>query len=232
MLLVEDDLRLADMLKEYLGQRDFSVTHAMTLAAARANLLKDGADIIVLDLMLPDGDGIDFCREVRTGSQVPIVMLTARGDEMDKVVGLEIGADDYLAKPFDPRELVARLRAVMRRAGQARAGAGEKLFFGDVALDLGAMEVYRKGSKLDITSRQFAILRELALRAGKVVSRDALMEAVSAAPLEAFDRSMDVHISRIRAAIEDDPKKPSYIKTVRGEGYMFTGGQRPEGEGS
>lgn len=226
LLLVEDDGKLAAMLAEYLGGRDFSVTHAATLAQARKLARGESFHIIVLDLMLPDGDGMEFCRELRGWSSTPVVMLTARGDEMDKVVGLEIGADDYLAKPFDPRELVARLRAVLRRATPAAAnGARGKICFGDVVIDMDSMQVHKRGVKGNITARQFAILMALAERPGRVLSREALMDTVKGAELEPFDRSIDVHISRIRAIIEDDPKKPELIKTIRGEGYIFTGGQ-------
>ncbi|MDH5637810.1 MAG: response regulator transcription factor [Nitrospinota bacterium] len=229
LLLVEDDNKLAVMLAEYLGGRDFSVSHAATLAEAERLLERQQFDIVALDLTLPDGDGVEFCRRLRVSSSIPVVMLTARGDDMDKVVGLEIGADDYLSKPFDPRELVARLRAVLRRTASAPTtdGVGE-MRFADVVLDLDAMEAYKDGTRRDITPRQFAILQALVERPGRVLSREALMDMVKGQELEAFDRSIDVHISRIRAAIEDDPKNPALIKTVRGEGYIFTGAPKRE----
>jgi DNA-binding response OmpR family regulator len=220
VLLVEDDGRLAAMLVEYLAGRDFAVTRAGTLAAAARLLKETGFDIMILDLMLPDGDGIDFCRAVRAESNIPIVMLTARGEAADKVTGLEIGADDYLSKPFDPGELAARLRAALRRATPENRGGAIR--FADVVVNLDAMEARKNGEKADLTARQFAILRALLERAGKVVSRETLMDAAAGAELEAFDRSIDVHISRIRAALEDNPKKPTFIKTIRGEGYIFS----------
>ncbi|MDH5509845.1 MAG: response regulator transcription factor [Nitrospinota bacterium] len=222
--MVEDDKKLAAMLAEYLDGRDFAVSRAATLTEAGRLLERQDFDIVALDLTLPDGDGVEFCRRLRVSSSIPVVMLTARGDDMDKVVGLEIGADDYLAKPFDPRELVARLRAVLRRMAPTptTGGLGE-IRFADVVMDLDAMETRKAGKGRDITPRQFALLRALVERPGRVLSRDALMDMVKGQDMEAFDRSIDVHISRIRAAIEDDPKNPVLIKTVRGEGYIFTG---------
>ena len=228
LLLVEDDEKLGSMLEEYLSGHGFGATRAKTLAEAGRLASKPGWDIVVLDLMLPDGDGTDFLRQLRSSSAVPVIILTARGDEMDKIVGLEIGADDYLAKPFDPRELVARLRAVLRRSSPEERPVKGRVRFGTVEMDMDAMRVFKDGVEAQLTARQFAILRALVARAGKVISREALMEASAGMELEAFDRSVDVHISRIRAAIEEDPKKPALIKTVRGEGYIFTGlGERP-----
>jgi DNA-binding response OmpR family regulator len=178
----------------------------------------------VLDLMLPDMDGLDVCRRVRVASATPILMLTARGDAMDRVVGLEMGADDYLPKPFEPRELLARLRAILRRAHAASA-PGEILRFGRLEIDLGARAIRLDGEPRALTSYQFDLLERLARHAGRVMSRDQLMDEMRGHALEAFDRSIDVHISRIRAAIEDDPKKPRRILTVRGAGYVFAKAQ-------
>ena len=169
--------------------------------------------------MLPDADGLDLCRRLRTVSDLPILMLTARGEPMDRVIGLEVGADDYLAKPFEPRELQARLRAILRRKGMP--AKSETLRFGRLEIDKGARVVRVDGEERTITSYQFALLLALAERAGRVLSRDALMDLLKGEKLEAFDRSVDVHISRIRAAIEDDPKKPRRILTIRGAGYVF-----------
>ena len=186
-------------------------------------LARDAFDAIILDLMLPDMDGLDVCRQIRSRADVPILMLTARGDAMDRVIGLELGADDYLPKPFEPRELLARLRAVLRRGrGPAR---GDLLRFGRLEIDRGAREVRLDGEVRTMTSYQFAILLVLAEHAGRVMSRDALMDMLKAHPLEAFDRSIDVHISRIRASIEDDVKSPRRIITVRGAGYVFAKAQ-------
>ena len=177
----------------------------------------------ILDLMLPDMDGLDVCRRIREKSQTPILMLTARGDAMDRVVGLEMGADDYLPKPFEPRELLARLRALLRRAKSERKP--DMLRFGRLEIDTDGRQVRLDGDERVITGYQFALLLALAQNAGRVLSRDALMTLLKNEPLEAFDRSIDVHISRIRAAIEDDPKKPKRVITVRGTGYVFAKNQ-------
>jgi DNA-binding response OmpR family regulator len=176
-------------------------------------------DAMILDLMLPDVDGLDICRALRAKSDMPVLMLTARGDPLDRVVGLELGADDYLPKPFEPRELLARLRAILRR----RAGQGQSqvLRFGRLEIDPGAREVRLDGQRKTLTGHQFALLLALAERAGRVLSREALMDLTKGAALEDFDRSIDVHISRLRAAIEDDPKRPRRILTLRGAGYVF-----------
>lgn len=226
ILLIEDDMRLGRMVQEYLTSNGFYVTHVVS---AREGLRLGKAsqfDLVVLDLMLPDGDGLDVCREIRGVSAVPIVMLTARGDETDRIVGLELGADDYLPKPFNPRELLARIRAVLRR--RHPAAAAEVLRIGDLELDRGAREVRRKGEPIRLTGHQFDLLLALAERAGRVLSRDQLMEIVREHPLDAFDRSIDVHISRIRQAIEEDPRNPKWILTLRGSGYLFVAPQNRE----
>jgi DNA-binding response OmpR family regulator len=220
VLMIDDDSRLAGMVSDYLGGVGFRVTVAGTARDGEALLKREAFDAVILDLMLPDADGLELCRRLRGSSDVPILMLTARGEPMDRVVGLEIGADDYLAKPFEPRELQARLRAILRRKGGAVARA-ETLRFGRLEIDKGARTVRVDGEERTITSYQFAILLALAERAGRVLSRDALMDLLKGEKLEAFDRSVDVHVSRIRAAIEDDPKKPRRILTVRGAGYVF-----------
>lgn len=220
ILMIDDDNRLAGMVHDYLGGAGFRVTIAGTGREGEALLKRETFDAVILDLMLPDADGLDLCRKLRASSDVPILMLTARGEPMDRVVGLEIGADDYLAKPFEPRELQARLRAILRRKGGGPAKS-ETLRFGRLEIDKGARVVRVDGEERTITSYQFAILLMLAERAGRVLSRDALMDLLKGEKLEAFDRSVDVHISRIRAAIEDDPKKPRRILTLRGTGYVF-----------
>jgi DNA-binding response OmpR family regulator len=218
ILMIDDDNRLAGMVADYLGGAGFRLTVASTARDGEAFLKRETFDAVILDLMLPDADGLDVCRRLRTVSDVPILMLTARGEPMDRVVGLEIGADDYLGKPFEPRELQARLRAILRRKSAPKA---ETLRFGRLEIDKGARLVRVDGEERTITSYQFALLLALAERAGRVLSRDALMDLLKGEKLEAFDRSVDVHISRIRAAIEDDPKKPRRILTVRGAGYVF-----------
>jgi DNA-binding response OmpR family regulator len=219
VLMIDDDDRLAGMVSDYLGGAGFRVTVAGTGAKGEALLKRESFDAVILDLMLPDADGLDLCRRLRGESDVPVLMLTARGEPMDRVVGLELGADDYLAKPFEPRELQARLRAILRRKGTA--AKSEVLRFGRLEIDKGSRVVRLDGEERAITSYQFALLLALAERAGRVLSRDALMDLLKGEKLEAFDRSVDVHISRIRAAIEDDPKKPRRILTLRGTGYVF-----------
>ena len=218
ILLIEDDSRLAAMVSEYLGGAGYRVTATASGGNGLERLEAEPYDALVLDLSLPDMDGLEVCRRLRAHSDLPVLMLTARGDAMDRVVGLEIGADDYLPKPFEPRELLARLKAIMRR-GNARTRTG--LRFGRLEIDRDARTVRVAGSEKALTSFQFALLVALADNAGRVLSRDTLMDLLKGEKLEAFDRSIDVHVSRIRAAIEDDPKKPRRIITVRGAGYVF-----------
>jgi len=219
VLLVEDDARLAAMVADYLGEAGYRVQVAGTGAAATRAIDTAGFDAVVLDLMLPDADGLDLCRAIRTRSDIPLLMLTARGDPLDRVVGLELGADDYLPKPFEPRELLARLRAILRRRNTQ--GSAEVLRFGRLEIDKGAREVRVDGQRKAMTAHQFALLQALAERAGRVLSRESLMDLTKGSSLEDFDRSIDVHISRLRAAIEDDPKRPRRILTLRGAGYVF-----------
>jgi two-component system, OmpR family, phosphate regulon response regulator OmpR len=227
LLIVDDDKRLSAMVAEYLSSRGFDVEQRADVATGYEAATRGSYDIVVLDVMLPDGDGFELCRRVRAVSTVPIVMLTARGDETDRIVGLEIGADDYLPKPFNPRELLARLRAVLRRNNPATASNPELMRFGALTVDRAAREARVAGRPCDLTSHQFALLVALIERRGRVLSREQLMEAVRGEELEAFDRSIDVHISRIRAAIELDPKRPRFIKTVRSVGYVFTNDPEP-----
>ena len=219
VLLVEDDARLATMVSDYLGEAGFRVTRAATGAAAMHLAAAEEFDVMILDLMLPDADGLDICRNLRARSDIPILMLTARGDPLDRVVGLELGADDYLPKPFEPRELLARLRAILRR--KSAPASRDVLRFGRLEIDCGARRARLDGADCLLTSHQFALLNVLADHAGRVMSRDALMDLLKGEGSEAFDRSIDVHISRIRNVIEDDPKKPRRIITVRSAGYVF-----------
>ncbi|ABD54931.1 response regulator [Jannaschia sp. CCS1] len=221
ILLVEDDTRLAEMVASYLGGNGFDVSRVDTGEKALGLQGRQSFEAMILDLNLPGIDGLEVCRHVKAQSALPIIMLTAKGDPMDRIIGLEIGADDYLPKPFEPRELLARLRAVMRR-GQTSPHAGSTpLQFGRLQIDPGAMVARVDGRPCDLTTHQFQILLVLARAAGRVLSRDALMDALRGEALEAFDRSIDVHVSRIRAEIEDDPKHPRRIITVRGAGYVF-----------
>jgi two-component system phosphate regulon response regulator OmpR len=219
VLLIEDDARLAGMVADYLGEAGFRSTIAPTGAEAEHRLKADDFDVVILDLMLPDTDGLDLCKRIRATSTIPLLMLTARGDPLDRVIGLELGADDYLPKPFEPRELLARLRAILRR--QRDRAPEDVLRFGRLDVDRAARQVRVDGEEKALTGYQFTLLLALAERAGRVLSRDTLMDLTKGHALEEFDRSIDVHISRIRAAIEDDPKKPRRILTVRGAGYVF-----------
>ena len=219
ILLVEDDTRLAGMVSDYLGDSGFDVTHAETGVEGIDLQTAQGFDAIILDLMLPDIDGLEVCRTIKAHDTVPIIMLTAKGDPMDRIIGLEIGADDYLPKPFEPRELLARLRAIMRRG---KPSTDESILrFGKLEIDPAAMSANVNGKVCDLTAHQFNLLHILAKSAGRVLSRDGIMDALKGEDLEAFDRSIDVHISRIRSQIEDDPKSPKRIITVRGAGYVF-----------
>jgi two-component system phosphate regulon response regulator OmpR len=222
ILLIEDDPRLAEMVKNYLGQAGFAVTVAEKGAAGIALEAREAFDALILDLMLPDMDGLDVCRRIRARAQTPILMLTARGDAMDRVVGLEMGADDYLPKPFEPRELLARLKSILRRRHRDEA---DVLRFGRLDIDTAAREARLDGKACTLTGYQFSMLLALARHAGRVLSRDAIMELMKNERLEAFDRSIDVHVSRIRVAIEDNAKKPRRIITVRGSGYVFAKAQ-------
>jgi two-component system phosphate regulon response regulator OmpR len=219
VLVIEDDRRLAEMLSRYLGEAGLTVTVAGTGREGLTRLEREPHEAVVLDLTLPDMDGLDVCRQLRAFSQTPVLMLTARGEPMDRVVGLEMGADDYLPKPFEPRELLARLRAILRR-GPAAAST-RVLRFGRLEIDRDARCARVDGADRPLTAHQFALLQALAERPGRVLSRDTLMDLVRGEALEAFDRSIDVHVSRIRAAIEDDPKRPRRLLTVRGAGYVF-----------
>jgi two-component system, OmpR family, phosphate regulon response regulator OmpR len=224
ILLVEDDSRLAEMLLEYLGQAGFAVTVASLGAAALERLNEAQYEAVILDLMLPDMDGLEVCRRLRTQGDTPVLMLTARGDAVDRIVGLELGADDYLPKPFEPRELLARLRAIVRR--HVRGAAREKaLHFGRLELDTAARAVRLDGKTCELTGYQFDLLVALAKNAGRVMSREILMDLVKGECFESFDRSIDVHVSRIRSCIEDNPKKPRRVITVRSAGYVFAKAQ-------
>ncbi|MDM4765475.1 response regulator transcription factor [Pelomonas sp. SE-A7] len=223
LLLIDDDTRLTTMVGDYLSHAGFEVAVAGSLAAGRATIHDSLPDLLVLDLMLPDGDGLDFCRELRGNprlKRLPVLMLSARGEPMDRILGLELGADDYLPKPFEPRELQARIKALLRRA-EPGAADDEVMRFGRLEIDLASRMARLDGKPCDLTSHQFDLLVVLAQSPGRVLSRDQIMDALKGHPLDAFDRSIDVHISRIRAVIEDDPKAPRRVLTVRGAGYVF-----------
>lgn len=226
ILIIDDDNRLSAMVGEYLRANGFEVQTAEHGLAGLEAVRCAAPDLVILDLMMPGMDGLEVCRRLRAHSAtqtLPVLMLTAKGDPMERVVGLELGADDYLAKPFEPRELLARARAILRRAGELSgpATAREHLVFGSLDIDKGARAVSIAGHSADLTSYQFDLLVALAERAGRVLTREQIMEAVRGRELEAFDRSIDVHMGRIRAAIETDAKNPKRILTVRGVGYVF-----------
>ena len=226
LLMIEDDARLAHMVCEYLGQSGYTVAHAGDATMGLQALQDRPPHLVILDLMLPDMDGLEVCRRIRALpgalASTPVLMLTAKGDPMDRIIGLEMGADDYLPKPFEPRELLARIRAVLRRrVDGAQPVASNQLHFGSLEIDRDARLVSVAGQPCELTSYQFDLLVALAERAGRVLTRDQIMEAVRGRELDAFDRSIDVHMGRIRAAIEVDAKAPKRILTVRGVGYVF-----------
>lgn len=226
LLMIEDDTRLAHMVCEYLGQSGYTVAHAGDAQSGLTALQGKPPHLVILDLMLPDMDGLEVCRRIRALpgalAATPVLMLTAKGDPMDRIIGLEMGADDYLPKPFEPRELLARIRAVLRRHVEgAQPVATSLLRFGSLEIDRDARVVSVSGQPCELTSYQFDLLVALAERAGRVLTRDQIMEAVRGRELDAFDRSIDVHMGRIRAAIELDAKDPKRILTVRGVGYVF-----------
>jgi DNA-binding response OmpR family regulator len=229
LLMIEDDSRLAQMVVAYLGQSGYAVIHAANGEAGLEQLPLVMPELVMLDLMMPGIDGLEVCRRIRALpgqlGRVPVIMLTAKGDPMDRIVGLELGADDYLPKPFEPRELLARIRAVLRRRGDGGATSITRstpvLRFGALEIDRDARTVQVDERLCELTSYQFDLLVAMAERAGRVLTRDQIMEAVRGRELDAFDRSIDVHIGRIRHAIEEDSKEPKRILTVRGVGYVF-----------
>ncbi|MBS0515852.1 MAG: two-component system response regulator OmpR [Proteobacteria bacterium] len=231
ILVVDDDLRLRDLLERYLAQQGFRTRGAANAAAMRRALAEHHVDLIVLDLMLPDADGLALCRTLRgEGMQTPIIMLTAKGDEIDRIVGLEIGADDYLGKPCNPRELVAHIRAVLRRQPSLPAGApqsGESIArFGRFVFDPATRQLCDGETPLKLTSGEFAVLAALVANPFQTLSREKLIALARGREHEAFDRSIDVMVSRLRRLIEDDPRAPRWLQTVWGEGYVFVPGAK------
>lgn len=222
LLLIDDDERLNALLTEYLGRFGYAVTAATRPSVGLRALRADPPDLLVLDVMLPELDGLAVCRQVRETSRVPIVMLTARGDVADRVVGLELGADDYLPKPFEPRELVARIQAVLRR--RAGADAPEDVVrVGRVAVNRTTHRATLDGRPLDLTPAELELLAFLLRHRGRVLSRERIIEGTRGIDWAAFDRSIDVLVSRLRQKLGDDPRRPAYIRTVRGVGYGFVG---------
>jgi DNA-binding response OmpR family regulator len=220
-LLVEDDARLASLTAEYLRGHGVQVVVSGDGALALSEARRLRFDVVLLDLMLPGRSGLEVCRELRGNSDVPILILTARGEEADRVLGLELGADDYLTKPFSPRELLARVQAQVRRARGMAGPATRPVVVGDLQLDPAAHRATLGGKELPLTAYEFQLLHALAGRAGHVLSRERLLELVRGSAEEAFDRSIDVHISRLRAKLGDDPRRPRWLKTIRGAGYQL-----------
>jgi DNA-binding response OmpR family regulator len=221
ILIIEDEAEMARGLKDILEFEGYEVSAVGTGKEGLQAIGRRVPDCIILDLMLPDLNGYQVCEEIRDQKcTVPILMLTAKAQDYDKIRGLEVGADDYMTKPFSVGELLARVKALLRRA-QPDTAADEVLRFGRLEIDLGARQARLGGKSCDLTGHQFELLAVLAQAAGRALSRDQIMDALRGHPMEAFDRSIDVHISRIRAAIEEDPKNPQRVLTVRGVGYLF-----------
>jgi DNA-binding response OmpR family regulator len=224
ILVVDDDVRLRELLVRYLSDQGYDMQAASDGAAMDQMLARESFDLIVLDLMMPGEDGLALCRRLRgTGHDVPIIMLTAKGDEVDRIVGLEMGADDYLGKPFNPRELLARINAVLRRRGTPASGAGaaEAIRFGNFQLDVVGRKLVRGDETIPLTSGEFTLLHVLATHPHQPLSRDRLMELARGREMEVYDRSIDVQVSRLRKIIELEPSNPRFIQTVWGFGYMF-----------
>ncbi len=227
ILVIDDDLRLRDLLKRYLTEQGFGVETVADGAAMDHNLKRTRYDLLVLDLMLPGEDGLAICRRLRaTGNLVPVIMLTAKGDDVDRIIGLEMGADDYLPKPFNPRELVARIQAVLRRQGPAPAPGAPTaedtiVTFGPFSLNLGTRTLEREGAPLPLTHGEFSVLKVFAQHPREPLSRDKLMDMARGREHESYDRSIDVQVSRLRKLLGEDPQAPRYIQTVWGFGYVF-----------
>ena len=231
VLMVDDDLRMRELLQRYLGEQGFSVKAVSDAHEMNTVLAHEHMDLLVLDLMLPGEDGLAICRRLRaTGNTMPIIMLTARGDEVDRIIGLEMGADDYLPKPFNPRELLARINAIMRRHERTPPSspvpAAENVSFGEFVFDPSTRTLSRNGMGITITSGEFALLKVFVDHPRQPLSRDRLMQLARGRELDVFDRSIDVQVSRLRRLIEPDPARPRYLQTMWGFGYVFI----PDGE--
>ncbi|HEX4909844.1 MAG TPA: two-component system response regulator OmpR [Permianibacter sp.] len=232
ILVVDDDLRLRSLLERYLREQGYQTRAVGDAEQMDKQMQRENYHLMVLDLMLPGEDGLSICRRLRgAGNKMPIIMLTAKGDEVDRIVGLELGADDYLAKPFNPRELLARIKAVLRRQTKEVPGAPSTeevtVSFGEFALNLGTRELLRNGEPMALTSGEFAVLKALVQHARQPLSRDKLMNLARGRDYSALERSIDVQVSRLRRLIEVDPQRPRYIQTVWGVGYVFV----PDGAG-
>jgi DNA-binding response OmpR family regulator len=220
VLVVDDEMKIARLVRDYLSEAGFDVTLAATGPAAVAAVRSDRPDLVVLDLGLPGMDGYDVTRAIRSGSAIPIIMLTARSEETDRIVGLELGADDYVVKPFSPRELVARVKAVLRRTGGEVAT--ELLRAGDLVISLPHRTVERAGIRIDLTMSEFELLRVLAASPGRVFTRGQLLDSIRGVSFESYERAIDAHIKNLRKKLEPDPRHPVYVLTVYGVGYKFS----------
>lgn len=228
ILVVDDDAGMRELLQQYLSTQGYQVATVADGAAMDAHLANHAADIVILDLMLPGEDGLSLARRLRAQGNLPIIMLSARGEDVDRIVGLEVGADDYLAKPFNPRELLARIRALLRRSEDSHPAADatghEAHRFGPFMLNLDNHDLHRNGKSVPLTAGEFNLLRIFIEHPNRVLSRDSIMEMLKGYERSPFDRSIDVRITRLRRKIEDDPNAPVYIRTVWGEGYLFAPG--------
>jgi DNA-binding response OmpR family regulator len=222
IMVVEDEMKIARLVRDYLQHAGFEVIVTGQGDAALAAVRGAKPDLIVLDLGLPDRDGLDVTRELRRASNVPIVILTARGDESDRIVGLELGADDYMVKPFSPKELVARVRAVLRRTETARAGPPEVLRVADVEVDVPRLRVSVGGRSIDLTPTEFQLLVTFVREPGRVFTRGQLLDALHGVAFDSYERAIDAHVKNIRKKIEPTPGRPRYLLTVHGVGYRFT----------
>ncbi len=223
ILIVDDDEKLNQLLTSYLSDFEFKVDSATSPSAGFKKLVKNPIDLIILDVMLPEMNGFEMCKEIRKNYAIRIIMLTARGDLMDRVVGLELGADDYLPKPFEPRELVARIQAVLRRGTQQAQSSSSEKQFGHLKIDFEKQHVYLSNQKIELTTNEFAALKLLCKHPGKVMSRDQILDRLHGIEYDAFNRSVDITMSRLRQKLKDNPKSPEFIKTIWGTGYTFIG---------
>lgn len=228
ILVVDDDAGMRELLQQYLSTQGYRVATVADGVAMDAHLANHTADIVILDLMLPGEDGLSLARRLRAQGNLPIIMLSARGEDVDRIVGLEVGADDYLAKPFNPRELLARIRALLRRSEESHPAAGaarqETHRFGPFMLNLDTHDLHKNGKNMPLTAGEFNLLRVFSEHPNRVLSRDSIMEMLKGYERSPFDRSIDVRVTRLRRKIEDDPNTPVYIRTVWGEGYLFAPG--------
>ena len=229
VLVVDDDAGIRDLLADYLAKQGMKVATARDGKEMDERLAGFDPDLIVMDLMMPGEDGLSLTRRVKAGRDVPVIILSARGEDIDRIVGLEVGADDYLAKPFNPRELLARIRAVLRRggAGAKADGSEEVARFGPFVLDLAAQSLARDGQDIPLTQAEFTLLKLFVEHPGRALSRDQIMDWLKGYERDPFDRSIDVRVTRLRKKLEDDPANPVFIKTVWGQGYLFS----PKGRG-